>query len=47
MHGEQVHITAPSYKTFTAVAETSFGEIVLNIDFKGVMIIGCKIYQSI
>ncbi len=34
MHGEQVHITAPSYKTFTAVAETSFGEIVLNVGFQ-------------
>jgi len=34
MHGEQIHITAPSYNTFSAFAETIFGEISLNVGFQ-------------
>ncbi len=34
MHGEQIHITAPSYNTFSAFAETNFGEISLNVGFQ-------------
>ena len=34
MHGEQVHISAPSYKTFSALAETDFGDILINVGFQ-------------
>ena len=34
MHGEQVHISAPSYKTFSALAETDFGDIMINVGFQ-------------
>jgi len=34
MHGDQIHITSPAYNTFTAFAETNFGEISLNVGFQ-------------
>lgn len=34
MHGESIHITAPGFKTTTILAETEFGDILLNIGFQ-------------
>jgi hypothetical protein len=34
MHGESVHITAPGYTTTNILADSDFGEILLNIGFQ-------------
>lgn len=34
MHGESVHITAPGYTTTNIVAESDFGDILMNIGFQ-------------
>jgi len=33
LYGESVHISAPNFKTDTAVAETNFGEVMINVGF--------------
>ena len=34
MHGESIHITAPGYTTTNILADSDFGEILLNIGFQ-------------
>ncbi|MDK2808618.1 MAG: hypothetical protein PWP24_1355 [Clostridiales bacterium] len=34
LHGENVQISAPDFKTMTAVSETNFGDILLNVGFR-------------
>lgn len=34
LHGDSVYISAPNFSTTTAVAETNFGELLLNVGFK-------------
>ncbi|MFA9462708.1 MAG: response regulator [Velocimicrobium sp.] len=34
LHGESVLITAPNFKTTTAIAQTNFGDLLLNVGFK-------------
>lgn len=34
LRGESVHISAPSFHTTTAIAETNFGKLLLNVGFK-------------
>ncbi|SEW14474.1 response regulator [[Clostridium] fimetarium] len=33
LHGDNVHISAPSFKTNTAIAETNFGDLLMNVGF--------------
>ena len=33
LHGDNVHISAPSFKTNTAIAETNFGDLLINVGF--------------
>ncbi|ROR30631.1 chemotaxis phosphatase CheX-like protein [Mobilisporobacter senegalensis] len=33
LYGDSVHISAPNFKTTTAIAETNFGEILINVGF--------------
>jgi len=33
LHGDNVHISAPSFKTNTATAETNFGDLLMNVGF--------------
>ena len=33
LHGDNVHISAPRFKTNTAIAETNFGDILINVGF--------------
>lgn len=34
LHGESLYISTPNFKTTTAIAETNFGDVLLNIGFK-------------
>ncbi|KAB1438119.1 response regulator [Candidatus Galacturonibacter soehngenii] len=34
MHGDSLYISAPSFKTTTAIAETNFGKMLLNVGFR-------------
>lgn len=34
LHGDSLHISAPKFKTTTAVADSVFGELLLNVGFK-------------
>ncbi|MBP8639504.1 MAG: response regulator [Oscillospiraceae bacterium] len=34
LSGDSVHISAPAFKTTTAIAETNFGQLLLNVGFK-------------
>lgn len=34
LHGDNIHISAPNFKTTTAIAETNFGELLLNAGFE-------------
>lgn len=34
MHGDSLYISAPNFKTTTAIAETNFGKMLLNVGFR-------------